>query len=67
MDDLHKPQLDSMFQFHKVRLKDITIKNKREIDKFQFHKVRLKDNQPGYTGKNQAFQFHKVRLKVECC
>ena len=54
-----------MFQFHKVRLKEISFRLVVLLTVFQFHKVRLK----GATGKtakitlDSVFQFHKVRLK----
>ena len=35
------------FQFHKVRLKDISIHGAQRIVEFQFHKVRLKASRAG--------------------
>ena len=52
------------FQFHKVRLKDLSCSQFSEFMLFQFHKVRLKDLGTQKVKKLAVFQFHKVRLKV---
>ena len=52
------------FQFHKVRLKDVLIReNFACAILFQFHKVRLKEKDNSACYNCAMFQFHKVRLK----
>ena len=55
----------TLFQFHKVRLKEYSEKKHIELPKqFQFHKVRLKDMKFNLAAMYAVgFQFHKVRLK----
>ena len=56
---------DSLFQFHKVRLKVTYLFIVIVIQRvFQFHKVRLKEGDKIFWENEKAmFQFHKVRLK----
>ena len=55
---------ETVFQFHKVRLKDRKAGIGIPLHKFQFHKVRLKGNAQWLNTMSSRFQFHKVRLKV---
>ncbi len=52
------------FQFHKVRLKEISKAQQPANSIFQFHKVRLKAGTDERSISTLLFQFHKVRLKV---
>ena len=53
-----------LFQFHKVRLKEILTFRISASSLFQFHKVRLKVRIKSFSRLLALFQFHKVRLKV---
>ena len=52
------------FQFHKVRLKGLRVRQSADEILFQFHKVRLKVRSALSIASTPKFQFHKVRLKV---
>ena len=58
----------SIFQFHTVRLRHLTLAVKKELsDLFQFHTVRLRRQHGGNVVNSiPVFQFHTVRLRRWC-
>ena len=52
-----------IFQFHKVRLRELENNAQDYLNVFQFHKVRLREYGPKTFRPHYQFQFHKVRLR----